>query len=296
MATAAQLGAGGVDRIGKPIFVAADHTKYAPSTDRELSDQEQLAWKSFQLWRTTMSIDRRDSVYQAITNSDYTNFNLARHMMGTPYPVVERTPSFLDCLRGIRLYEHCTAAAFGYGYGLWIRSKASMRHAHMMPMTRSAISGGTFLMVELCFCYRSLFRLSGFLPNDYECRRYGVMESRERLEDKKELWEKYATYKKEWCRRFDYHVYGIRPGENISLFSACWLPAWEPSYGKQTEYPLRKNPYFLSATPLREMFAENPFHMEIQKTDNVPLVRARPEVKYLYSGPITASTSTKSTS
>ncbi|KPI88313.1 hypothetical protein ABL78_2612 [Leptomonas seymouri] len=293
MATAAELGTGGVDATGKPIFVATEHTRYAASTDRELSDQEQLAWKSFQLWRTSMSVERRDSVYRTITNSDYTNFNIARHMMGTPYPVIDYTPSLLDSIMGIRLYEHAFSALAAIGYTNWIRSKPSTRNLKLLGPASFTISGGTFIMTELCFCYRSMFRLSGFLSNDYECRKFGVMETKERLEHKKDMWSKFAAYKKEWCRRFDYHVYGIRPGENFSLFSACWLPAWEPPYGKISDYPLRKNPYFLSSTPLRECYAESMHTAEAPKTDSAPLTRARPEVKYIFRGPINAGKSTK---
>lgn len=294
MATAAELGPGGVDVTGKPIFVATEHTRYAASTDRELSDQEQLAWKSFQLWRTTMSIERRDSVYKTITNSDYTNFNITRHMMGSPFPVIDYNPSIFDTVLGIRLYEHAFAAVAGSSYAYWIRSKPSTRHVKRMNVTNFTVSVGTFLLVEMCLCYRSMFRLSGYLPNDYECRKFGVMETKERLEHKKDLWSKYAAYKKEWCRRFDYHVYGIRPGENFSLFSACWFPAWESPYGKITDYPMRKNPYFLSSTPLREYFVESPRTAPVPKTSSAPLVHARPEVQYIFRGPINAAANTKS--
>ncbi|KPA85547.1 putative mitochondrial hypothetical protein [Leptomonas pyrrhocoris] len=293
MATAAELGTGGVDETGKPIFVATEHTRYAASTDRELSDQEQLAWKSFQLWRTSMSIERRDSIYRTITNSDYTNFNISRHIMGTPYPVIDYAPSLTDCVAGIRLYEHAFSVLVALGYSNWIHSKPSTRNAKLLGITRFSVSGGTFLLTELCFCYRSMFRLSGFLPNDYECRKFGVMESKDRLERKKDMWSKYAAYKKEWCRRFDYHVYGIRPGENFSLFSACWLPAWEPPHGKITDYPLRKNPYFLSSTPLRDFFIEGMQTADVSKTEAAPLTRARPEVKYVFRGPQNAEKSTK---
>ncbi|ORC88653.1 uncharacterized protein TM35_000162910 [Trypanosoma theileri] len=285
MATAEELGPGGVNRVGKPIFIATDHTRYAPTTDRELSDQEQLAWKSFQLWRTTLSMERRDNVYKSLTNSDYTNFRLANHILGTPYPVVDTSPNFFDVLKGIRWYEHVISASVAFAYSYWIRSKASLRHAHMMPMSRSSITMLTFFCMDLCFGYRSMYRLTGYLPNDYECRKYGVMEDKERLEEKKRMWEKYAKYKKEWCRRFDYHVYGIRPGENWSFFSACLLPSWEPRFNTCTDYPMRKNPYFLTTTPLRDMFAESQFTYEIPNDENVPLVKERPEFKYLYRGP-----------
>lgn len=291
MTTAAELGPGGVRDDGKPIFIATDHKRFSPSVDHELTDQEQLAWKSFQLWRTTQGIERRDSVFRTIINSEYTNFNLNFHIMGTPYPVIEDCVSFKDCLLGIRWYEHAMSAAAAYGYNVWIKSKATTRAAQIMPMSRSCIVWGTFVMVELCFAYRSLFRLQGYAANDHECRKFGVLEDKQRLEKKKEMWEKYAAYKKEWCRRFDYHVFGIRPGENFSLWSACWIPALVPSYNTITDYPPRKNPYFLTSTPLVETFVEGPMNMNVLKQDNVPLIKARPELKYLYHGPIDAAES-----
>ncbi|CCW62442.1 unnamed protein product [Phytomonas sp. EM1] len=288
MTTAEQLGVGGVNADGKPVFVATVHRQYAPSVDRELTDQEKLSWKSFQLWRTAQSIERRDNVYKTIINSDFTNFNLDYHILGTPFPVVDDKTHFLDCMMGIRWYEHLISAFGGYGYALWARSKASMQSTRASFKANRTIFVSTFILAEVAFCYRSMFRLAGFLPNDYECRKYGVLEDKERLEKKKEMWERYAAYKKEWCRRFDYHVYGIRPGENWSLFSACWIPAWEPSFNTKTDYPPRKNPYFLTATPLRDKFIENPNFYEVPTNDNVPLIKARPEFKYIYRGPIDA--------
>ncbi|EPY31814.1 hypothetical protein STCU_03211 [Strigomonas culicis] len=157
-----------------------------------------------------------------------------------------------------------------------------------MPSSRLLIGTGTFLLTEICFWYRSNFRLAGYLPNDYECRKYGVLESKERLERKKQLWTKYADYKREWCRRFDYHVYGIRPGENWGLFSACWLPSWEPMFCKKTDYPPRKNPYFLSSTPLRELFTEGVPYNYMEKVDSIPAVKAKPELKYMFHSPLEA--------
>lgn len=293
MTTAAELGPGGLDAAGRPIFVATEHTKFSPSVDRELTDQEQLAWKSFQLWRTSMAIDRRDKVYESIMNSDYTSFRLSYHIMGTPFPVIEENPSVPETFKSVRLYEHAACATAAYAYSVWIRAKTSTRYARLMPQSRAALSYGSFLLGELCLMYRSSYRLQGYLPNDYECQKYGVKESKERLEKKKEMWDKYTNYKREWCRRFDYHVYGIRPGENWNLFSACWFPAWEPSYCKRTDYPLRKNPYFLSAAPLSKMFSENRTWMDVPKQDNVPLIQARPELKYTYHGPLDANKSPK---
>lgn len=272
---------------GKPIFLATEHTKYAPSTaHRQLSDQEQLAWKSFQLWRSTMSVGRRDKIYHDIANSEYTNFHLAYHLMGTPYPIIENNVGFIECFMAVRPYEHLISVGCAAAYSLWIASKASTRNVAAKGITSRLICYLNFSMAEIAFCYRSMMRLTGHLPNDLECRKYGVLEDKERLEQKKKLWDQYAAYKKEWCRRYDYHVYGIRPGTNWSLLSACWIPNWAPRYNTVTDYPPRKNPYFLSSSPLSEMFAENQFVAQIPKSNAVPLIRARPEFKYLYHGPL----------
>lgn len=293
MTTAEQIGPGGVNESNRPIFLSTEHTRYAPSTTRELTDQEQLAWKAFQLWRTSKSMDRRDSVYNTIINSDYTNFNLAFHIMGSPFPVIDNTPHLMEVFRCIRWYEHLTSFSAAYMYSMWIHSKATTRAAKMLPASLTLITCGTFCMMEVAFGYRSLFRLAGFLPNDYECRKYGVLEDSARLQRKKALWDRYAAYKKEWCRRFDYHVYGIRPGENWSLFSACWFPSWEPIYGRETCYPRRKNPYFITAKPLEDIFTENRSFTDITKTESSPLIKVRPELKYLFAGPKEAAKSTK---
>lgn len=282
---ASALGAGSVDANGKPVFVATERTKYVPTTDRPLTDQEQVAWRVFQLYKATLSLDRRDSVYQAITNNDYTQVRLTQNLIGSPYPMIEHEPGFFDSIRCIRWYEHALSAFAAFGYTYWLKSKASMRYAPMTVFGYSAMTGCTFLCSEGCFVYRSISRLSGYLPNDYEANLYGVIETKDQLERKKNFWAKYAAYKEEWMRRWDYHVYGIRPGERGSLFSACWLSPWPVRYGTKTDYPMRKNPYFLSATPLHDMFLESPFLYPIPMAKNYPLVEQRPEVYHIYRGP-----------
>lgn len=236
-----------------------------------------------------MAVGRRDKIYHDVANSEYTNFHLAYHLMGTPFPVIESNVGAVECFLAVRPYEHLVSVGISAAYATWIASKASTRFVASKGMTSRMLCYLNFAMAEVAFCYRSMLRLTGHLPNDYECRKYGVLEDAAQLERKRFLWEKYAAYKKEWCSRYDYHVYGIRPGGNRSLFSSCWLPSWTPQFLTTTEYPRRKNPYFLSATPLASTFAENPFLGEIPKSDLVPLVRARPEVKYLYHGPLDES-------
>lgn len=284
--SADQLGKGGIDGNGKPVFIATDHKRYFATSDRQLTDQEQLQWKVFQLYKATLSIERRDSVYQSLTTSDFSNYRLTEHMLGTPFPVIEKEPSVWDCVYGIRWYEHAVAASIGLTYNYWIRSKPSLRHVHIRSMSRSSMLWMNVLSTEMLFVFRSFWRLTGVSPNEPECRHYGVLEDSARLKQKADLWAKYAAYKEEWCRRWDYHVYGIRPGERISFFSACMLPPKPVLFNTTTDFPLRKNPYFLSTTPLRDMFLENPFMDHIpQREKNYPLAQARPEVAQLYNGP-----------
>jgi hypothetical protein len=286
MATAQQLGAGGVNANGKPVFIANETCRYIPTVDRQLSDQEQLQWKSFQLYRASMSMERRDSVYQSIVGVDSSNLKVTNLVLGTPFPVIDASPSVYDCLATTRWYEHLFSIATTMGYGYWIRSKPSLRHANIRIMTREVIAMGNFCGCELLMAQRSLNRLTGEAPNEPECEYYGVMEDSTRLKEKARLWAKYAAYKEEWCRRWDYHVFGIRPGERMSFFSACFVPPKPVRYNTRTDFPMRKNPYFLSNTPLRNMFLENPFISEMPKGEkNYPLAQARPEVAFVYDGP-----------
>lgn len=278
---------------GRPVFLANEHTKYTGHVDRELTDQEQLAWKSFQLWRAAQSVERRDMVYNAIINSEYTSFHLTTHILGAPYAIVDTEPSVLTCIKCVRPYEHAFSLLVAYSYSIWIRSKPSAHIHRILGSTRRTAVFGTFVMTDMMFVYRSSMRLIGRAANDYECRKYGVIEDRERLEQKKALWERYAAYKREWCRRYDYHVYGIRPGENWSLFSACWLPMWTPAYNTVTDYPRRKNPYFVTTTPVRDLCNDNALHTPTPNDLKVPLVQARPEFQYRYFGPIEAAKSTQ---
>lgn len=284
--TGEMVGKGGVDTNGKPVFIATNHKRYMATSDRQLTDQEQLHWKVFQLYKATLSVERRDSVYQSLTTSDFANYRLTEHILGTPFPVIEHEPSVWDCFNGLRWYEHTISASIGVGYNYWIRSKPSLRHVHIRGMSRSATLWMNVLATEMLFMYRSFWRLTGVAPNDAECKYFGVLEDSTRLKQKADLWAKYAAYKEEWCRRWDYHVFGIRPGERFSLFSACMLPPKPILFNTTTDYPMRKNPYFLSTTPLRDMFLENPFITHLpQRVKDYPLAQVRPEVAQLYHGP-----------
>lgn len=286
MATAFEIGPGGVDANNKPIFVACEPSKYVATEHRQLTDLEQLQWKSFQLYRTSLSLERRNSVYQSVVGVDTAHMKSTTLILGTPFPVIDASPSVWDCYTNNRWYEHAFAFVMTSSIQYWYRSKPSLRNSNLRSMTRELLALGNFVGCETFCAFRSLQRLTGELSNEPECLRYGVMEDSKRLKEKAELWAKYAAYKEEWCRRWDYHVFGIRPNERLSFFSSCFLPPARVAYNTRTDYPLRKNPYFLSSTPLQSMFLENPFINEMPKGEkNYPLTRARPEVAYVYNGP-----------
>lgn len=231
-------------------------------------------------------MERRNSVYQSVVGVDPANIRTTTLVLGTPFPVIDASPSIYECFAATRWYEHAIAISLSAGYNYWLRSKASLRASNLRSMTREVVSLSNFLGFEFLFAFRSLQRLTGELPNVPECEYYGVMEDSKRLKEKAVLWAKYANYKEEWCRRWDYHVLGIRPNERYSIFSACVLPPKQIRYNTRTDFPMRKNPYFLSNTPLRTMFLENPFINEMPKGQkNYPLAVARPEVVYVYNGP-----------
>jgi hypothetical protein len=283
MTLAHEAGSGGHQ---KPILLACDSAKYIPTENRQLTDQEQLQWKSFQLFRSSLSMERRNSVYQSVVGVDTANIRSTTLVLGTPFPVIDASPSVYECFVASRWYEHATAFALTAGYSYWLRSKASLRASNLRSMTREVLGITNFLGFEFLFAFRSMQRLTGELSNIPECEYYGVMEDSQRLKEKAALWARYANYKEEWCRRWDYHVLGIRPNERFSVFSACIFPPVQVRYNTRTDFPLRKNPYFLSNTPLRSMFLENPFINEIPKgKKNYPLATARPEVVHVYNGP-----------
>ena len=233
------LGPGGVDSNAKPIFIATSPSRFVATEKESLTDQEKVALKTFQLHRRILSMTRRDQVYQNVTSGDFTTGKVAQNMMGTPYPVVKPAPNVTDTLRSQRWYEYAAEVTFPLIY---------VRYALSKPMVRSMRQQhGLFIVIyAMLFCaslsvgtFRAYFRLIGTAPNEPECLKYGVTESKARLEQKKKLWEQYAHYRMEWMRRFDYHVYGIRPGETFSLFSPCLFPPTPPRYATRTDYPLR---------------------------------------------------------
>lgn len=115
--------------------------------------------------------------------------------------------------------------------------------------------------------------------------KYGVLQTKERLEQRKQRWEKYAAFKEQWCRRYDFHVFNMRPGERYKFLSPCLFPPRRPKFMQKTDYPLRKNPDILTTTPLRDMFHEAGSSISIPQNDNIPLLQARPQLRWKRPGP-----------
>jgi len=83
-----------------------------------------------------------------------------------------------------------------------------------------------------------------------------VLENEERLKEKARYWEKYRAYKEEWMKRYDYYVFGMRPGERYTLLSPCHVPPAPVAFGKKTDFPMRKNPFVLSNAPISKVEME----------------------------------------
>ena len=91
-------------------------------------------------------------------------------------------------------------------------------------------------------------------------------------------------YKEEWMRRFDYHVWGMRPGERTGLFSACHFPPYPVAFCTRTDFPMRKNPFILSSKPISKLRLDSMQSYFWAEDADTPIERARPEVNYLYRG------------
>jgi hypothetical protein len=157
---------------------------------------------------------------------------------------VKVDPTFQDVILGHRWHEYLLELLIPTVY---------IKYAAAKPIQRQAIHYGAFwypiwtMVWGACFfvgSFRTFHRLVGLTPNVPECEYYGVVESPQRLEEKRRLWEKYTKYRNEWMRRFDYHVYGIRPGEALSFFSPCFLPPASTPYNTRTDFKMRETNLF----------------------------------------------------
>lgn len=286
-ATAAELDpVAGVDANGRPVFLSTSHSRFTANPNQSLSTEESFEWRCYQLWKKTNGMIRRDTVYKSLTQSDYSPV-LQYQMLGTPYPIIEPAPTLAEVMGCLRWYEHGAPLA-------WL---ASMYVLFSIPRMKNRPVIGSirrtiyFLGATLSECsmgFRSLQRLQGLAENDYECRRYGVVEDKARLELKARRWAQYADYKREWTDRWNYYNWGMRPGESWQLWSPCIFPPLPVYYNTTTDYPLRKNPIKVSDRSLRTLHLDSPNFVEYPREgtrETVNVYAARPEVKYIYRGP-----------
>jgi hypothetical protein len=217
-----------------------------PANAIDINDIQKLNWKQYQLFKTTLKIDRRDSVYQAFATSDFTNGSAAHNWLGAPFPIIEQRPTPGELIMSIRWYEHVGAFVSSLTFYAYIRGKPSARYAAASVAAQRGMCYWTFLMLEMGLGHRSSNRLRGCIENDYECEKYGVLENQQRLAEKAKYWEKYRKYKEEWMKRYDYYVFGMRPGERYTLLSPCHIPPAAVLFSKRTDFKLRKNPFILS--------------------------------------------------
>lgn len=273
------------DGNNKPIYDASNHTKFAVS-EKEMSDHQKMAWKQFQMWRTTLKIDRRDTVLEALTSGDYPHSRVSHHWLGTPYPVIEPHPTISEVLISLRWYEHVASAVFAVLYFQWARSKPVIKYSGSNWFAQKAIMIFVFSCLEFNWGYRVIWRLQGTAPNEPECYKYGVYETPARLKIKAERWRRFKAYKEEWMRRWNYCMWGMRPGEQYTLLSACWMSPWPVRYNEKFDYPVRKNPFKLSSVSVRDMAWDHPLVMAYPEGRDNLLNRQRPEFNHIWRGGI----------
>ena len=206
--------------------------------EKPMSDVESYHWRKFQLFRTLMKIERRDTVHEALSSSDYWGGRATHHWLGTPFPIIEPNPFVGEAWAAVRWYEHM----FAIGMGIFNHQRAAAN-----PSVRFSSQGvskvhimSTVLTLEMAFIYRSIWRLTGQSPNEPECYKYGVYETPARLQQKAERWRKFANYKEEWMRRWNYYHWGMRPGEDWSVNSCCYFKHWKVRYNTKTDLLQRK--------------------------------------------------------
>lgn len=289
---------GAVDQhTGKPLYTTqtlnknpngsdvfdASQTRLATSVnEKPMSDVESYNWRKFQLFRTLLKIERRDTVHEALSSSEYWGGRATHHWLGTPFPMIEPNPFMGEAMFAVRWYEHM----FAMGAAI-----LSHQRAASTPSVRFSGKGvgyanfaSAFLVFEMCFMYRSIWRLTGQAPNEPECYKYGVYETPARLQQKAERWRKYANYKEEWMRRWNYYIWGMRPGEENTWISACWFGHWKVRYNTKTDYPVRKNPYKVSMRSVRDMQMLTKTEGGYEKGVDSYLTRCRPEFQHMWDG------------
>lgn len=274
--------ANAIDINGKPVFDCTFNHKYEV-TENEMSDFQKIAWKQYLLYKTTLKVDRRDTVYEALATSDTTNSSNLHNWLGAPFPVIEPKPSPGELFYTIRWYEHISALACSLGFYAYLRAKPSIRFSAAYIGAQRGAFYWTFGMLEFGLGHRASCRLRGTIENEREADIFGVVENKSRLEEKVKFWEKYRAYKEEWMKRYDYYVYGLRPGERFTLLSSCHFPPAPVLFNKRTDFKLRRNPFLLSEQPATPAEIDKLYKHFARTQGNRtphPLELHRPEVKY----------------
>lgn len=280
-----------VDGAGKPIYqqrfvLDASQPKTATTvTEKPMSSTDLLNFRNFQLHQTLDRIERRDEVQGSLQSYSPDTFaaNSVNHFLGTPFPIIEPNPAFSESFACIRWYEHSMTV---------IASMVAHQVTSSSPATRFSIgstAANGFLLLPLCMTSywftRGQYRLKGLVPNEPEAYAYGTIESPERLAVKAERWRKYSNYKEEWMRRWNYYVWGQRPGETWNLGnSGCFLHHSQVKYNVKTDYPVRRNPYAVTTEGVRTMNLSGPSLNPSVKNNDTYMTRARPEIKHAYGG------------
>ena len=152
--------------------------------EREMTEEEKMEFRNFQVFRLTIGVDRRNSNFQAMATSDFTSNQPFHHWLGTPFPLIEPFPHWCELLFGIRWYEHiicCVACLLHYQI---MRSRPQLRYSMANWACQKYVSIVTFSASECTFGFCSGARLCGNYPNEYECYKFGVLETPERLREK----------------------------------------------------------------------------------------------------------------
>jgi hypothetical protein len=241
--------ANGIDIHGKPVFDATNPHKYVV-TEKEMTDYEKISFRQYQLWKTTMKIDRRDSMYEAFATSDYTNGSAVHNWLGAPFPIIEPNPTPGELMYAVRWYEHLGAILASCTFFAYVRGKPQVRYTGAAMTPQKGLIPFAFIFMEFMNGHMASSRLMGKVENEYECMRFGVVESPARLAEKAKYWERFRKYKEEWMKRYDYYVYGMRPGERYSFLSPCHFAPASVLFNKRTDYPMRKNPFILTETTM----------------------------------------------
>jgi len=160
-----------IDANGKPIFDCSFNHRYE-ITEKEMTDHQKLAYKQYLLYKATLKVDRRDTVYQAFATADFTNMSAAHNWLGAPYPVIEPNPTPGELMYAVRWYEHLGAFTWALGFYGYTRAKPSVRFSASLISAQRGCFFWSWAMLECGLCVRSMSRLQGKMENEFECNSF----------------------------------------------------------------------------------------------------------------------------